>query len=370
MVFGTYPIDHRLHSTVDQLDNQHEYRHTDQQNTFDAADVQQEDQRQEDHRQKQLLTEGCFVTNCRLNAVKRVNSRESDSSDSRILLHAMTTLIHFPVCTRMKHNVLKRSRGMMTSLLLSLVSFTGTVPTTIHAADQPPLVALASSFRDLWPELSQLYTEQTGQPAPRTSFASSGLLSTQIRHGAPFELYLSADESTVRMLFEAGKTRDAGVLLAYGTLSLIALSDANESTLQPPPALSLLSDKLEHQQDFKVAIPNPRHAPYGKAAREALQSAGLWPLPTGHLLNAENAAQTFQFALTGAVDYAIVPDTLLHNATPALGTASLPIDSYQPVIHKMVLLESASPEAEQLFNWLQQAPAAAVLARYGLTPAH
>lgn len=286
----------------------------------------------------------------------------------------MTTLLHFPVCTRVKHNAPKRSTGMMTSLLLSLLLFTATVPSTTVAAEQAPLVALASSFRELWPELMQLYTEQTGEPAPRTSFASSGLLSTQIRHGAPFELYLSADESTVQLLQQAGKTRDAGVLLAYGTLSLITSaaqtrqSDQLGGSEQAP--LAALKSRLTQQQRFKVAIPNPQHAPYGKAARQALQDAEVWPLPAGFLLNAENASQTLQFALSGAVDYAIVPDTLIQHAPTGLGISPLAPDSYQAVVHKMVLLDSAGAAAERLFEWLQSEPAATILARYGLSPAH
>ncbi|MGQ7844286.1 molybdate ABC transporter substrate-binding protein [Granulosicoccus sp. 3-233] len=274
----------------------------------------------------------------------------------------------------MKHNVLKQSTGMMTVLLLAVLLFTATVPASTQASGQPPLLALASSFRDLWPELSQLYSEQTGQPVPRTSFASSGLLSTQIRHGAPFELFLSADEASVDRLHAAGKTRDAGALLARGTLSLVSLrnqgDDTDEQDLDHTPTLSMLNEGIERQQAFRIAIPNPQHAPYGKAARESLQNNGLWPLPPGFLLNAENAAQTLQFALTGAVEYAIVPDSLLIGAPAELLVTPLPADSYRAVVHKMVLLESAGLQAERLFNWLQQPSASAVLARHGLTPVH
>lgn len=258
-------------------------------------------------------------------------------------------------------------------VLLPLMLITATVPEGIADATQGPLVALASSFRELWPELVSLYTEQTGQPAPRASFASSGLLSSQIRHGAPFELYLSADEATVAMLEKAGKTRDAGVHLADGTVSLISLqpsaeSSAHDDDIPPASPLTPLQKRLDAQQEFRLAIPNPSHAPYGVAAREALQDARLWPLPAGYLLNAENAAQTLQFALTGAVDYAIVPDTLLQNPPPRLTVMTLPPGSYQPVAHTMVLLDTAGKAAESLFLWLQSDTAASVLARHGLQP--
>jgi len=263
---------------------------------------------------------------------------------------------------------------MKTWSLLTLLLFTATVPPLTLAEEQPPQVALASSFRDLWPELSRLYSEQTGQAAPRTSFASSGLLSTQIRHGAPFELYLSADESTVDILHKTGKTRDEGTVLAFGALSLVSLrtsADAQNASSAPQKSgLGQLDTRLENREAFRIAIPNPAHAPYGKAAREALQYHNTWPLPAGYLLNAENASQTFQFALTGAVDFAIVPDTLLHKAPPGMSIWSLPADSYTAVLHKVVLLNGAGPAAEQLFRWLQGSAAASVLARYGLTPAN
>ncbi len=374
MMFGTDPVDHRLHGTVEQFDDQHQHGHADQDHTLDPADVQQKDNRQEYRRQQNLLTKGSFMTKCRPDAVKGVHSSKSNSSDSGILLHSMTTLIHFPVCTLVKHNALKRSRGMKTWSLLTLLLFTATVPQVTLADSRAPLVALASSFRDLWPELSQLYTEQTGQQAPRTSFASSGLLSTQIRHGAPFELFLSADASTVVSLHEAGKTRDEGTVLALGALSLVSLNTnaaaENASSAPQDAGMSLLKSRLENQQAFRIAIPNPEHAPYGKAARESLQYHNTWPLPGGYLLNAENAAQTFQFALTGAVDFAIVPDTLLHKAPPGLSVWPLPAESYDPVVHTMVLLDSAGSAAEQLFSWLQGTTASAVLARHGLSPAN
>jgi molybdate transport system substrate-binding protein len=168
-----------------------------------------------------------------------------------------------------------------------------------------------------------------------------------------------------------GKTRDAGITLARGTLSLVwrSSNDTLENSEQDPrAALSALKRNLDSAQSFKLAIPNPQHAPYGIAARQALESAGLWPLPPGYLLNAENAVQTLQFALSGAVDYAIVPDTLLVDLPSTLEKMSLEPASYEAVIHQMVLLTSAGSAAQTLYDWLQSESAKAIFTRYGLTP--
>lgn len=271
---------------------------------------------------------------------------------------------------------------MLHSLVVALLLFANTVCASAVAQTQAPLVALASSFRGPWPELMKAYQSETGQPEPRTSFASSGLLTTQIRHGAPFELFLSADQMSVRQLQALGKTRDAGITLARGTLSLVwqrvseppatdsETSGTSAATDVVSTGLDALRLKLETAESFKLAMPNPRHAPYGIAARQALVSAGLWPLPSGYLLNAENAAQTLQFALSGAVDYAIVPDTLAVQMPRSLQKMPLDAGSYETVIHQMVLLNSAGPAAQQLFDWLQGESAAVILTRFGLTPAH
>jgi len=243
-----------------------------------------------------------------------------------------------------------------------------------HSADSPA-VALASSLRAVWPSLVEAYAAQNGAAKPRTSFASSGLLTTQIRHGAPFELFLSADRSSVERLEALGKTRDQGVAFASGELSLLApvgydlaldLSLANLKRLMTP-----LTDKhgTNNSSDntVKITIPNPVHAPYGKAARQALINAELWPLGAGQLLAAENAAQTLQFILSGAVDAAIVPSTLVSVTPPSLASKKLSEGTYDPVVHQMALMPSAGKGAEHLYEWLQTDEARQIFTRFGLS---
>lgn len=230
----------------------------------------------------------------------------------------------------------------------------------------PANLAVAASFRALWPELMSAYTRDTGKPSPRVSFGSSGLLTTQIRHGAPFDLYLSADQATVKLIQQSRPNETQSAVLVHGTLSMISTKGTVQNTLAP--SVRSLAHTLKSDPSFKIALPNPRHAPYGVAARELLSHAGLWPLPPGTVLWAENAAQTLQFARSGAVDFAIVPTTLIHAVPDSLHTALLDDSHYSPVAHHLVLLKPDNPSAQSLFSWLQGASAQQVLTRYGLSP--
>lgn len=229
-------------------------------------------------------------------------------------------------------------------------------------ADQPAaVVALASSFRAIWPALADAYVQETGNPNPLVSFASSGLLTTQILHGAPFELYLSADASTIDRLQSAGKTQGQKYALADGTLSLVWRGDGS-------PSLRQLGELMEQNDNLKIAIANPRHAPYGIAAMQALEAADLHPLPNGKLLTAENASQALQYVLNGAVDAALVPTTLIKQSDNARFKV-LPIDdtSYQSVVHHLTLLQTADKSATSLSNWLKTPQALIIMQRFGLS---
>ncbi len=228
------------------------------------------------------------------------------------------------------------------------------------ANSDPAIVALASSFRSLWPALVQAYVQESGNPAPLSSFASSGLLTTQILHGAPFELFLSADKATVQRLSSAGKTQSEAHALAQGPLSIVWRG-------QDTPTLEQVGELRKAGQSINIAIANPRHAPYGIAAQQALQHAGLWPMPKGSLLSAENASQALQYVLHGAVELAIVPTTLLVGSNTVLKNYPIPHDYYEAVTHHLVVLNSAGEQAIALSLWLKTPQALAIMQRFGLS---
>lgn len=226
-----------------------------------------------------------------------------------------------------------------------------------------PIMAAASSLRTLWPELVQQYTQDTGELAPKVSFGSSGLLSTQIINGAPFELFLSADQASIDRL--PARARSApSVVFAYGDLHIVVPQNsafAAKLTLDSiGPALSAPDSR------FRLAIPNPVHAPYGIAAKEALNNAGLWPLSDGQLLVAENAAQSLQFVRSGAVEAAFVPKSLLIAHGEDVISQEIDPATYAPVQHTMVILPGASESAKAFYSWLLDEDAQRILQQSGL----
>lgn len=232
-------------------------------------------------------------------------------------------------------------------------------------ASEGPLLAAASSLRSLWPILVQSYADQTSELAPRVSFGSSGLLSTQIINGAPFELFLSADLASVDRLSQHVMQQPPQVF-ATGALS-IAVPES--SPLSPSLSMDTLADALLNNgnaQTFRLAIPNPVHAPYGIAAREVLENANLWPLPVGQLLSAENAAQTLQFVKNGGVAAAIVPQALVHARKEGLVVVNIPVDSYTPVKHVIAIFQVAGDSAKAFHKWLLGDDARQILEHSGL----
>ncbi len=251
--------------------------------------------------------------------------------------------------------------ALLLGLIASTPSFSqATESTATPLTLQPaPIVAAASSFRAAWPSIQTAYQEEPRRDI-RISFGSSGLLSTQILHGAPFELFLSADEASVQRLQQTGKTQGDPYPLVEGQLYLVSRQLDSLS-------LDALRTAVENGEPVKVAIANPRHAPYGIAARQALTNAGIWPLPRHQLLQAENASQALQFALSQAATLAIVPSALVYDL-PDNATTHKVASKYQiPVVHFLTELKQAGPAALAFSRWLKTPAALNVLHRFGLS---
>ena len=163
------------------------------------------------------------------------------------------------------------------------------------AGAQKPVVAAASDLSFALTEISERFTKETGQQVELV-FGSSGTLTRQIRDGAPFDLFLSADESFVEQLASAGLTRDGGALYAIGRIALFAPTG---SPMRPDEGLAGLGRLLAAGKVTRFAIANPQHAPYGRAAEAALRKAGLWADLQPQLVLGDNVSQAAQFATTG-----------------------------------------------------------------------
>ena len=235
-------------------------------------------------------------------------------------------------------------------------------------APQPIRVAAASDLKFALTALCQNFTQATGQ-AVDLQFGSSGNLARQITQGLPLDIFMSADENLVFSLFEAGLTPDKGALYGTGRIALIL---PKNSALQLPKNESEARSGLANQLQTirKFAIANPEHAPYGRAAKEALQNLGLWEPLQAKLVLGDNISQATQFVTSGAAQAGITALSLA--LAPEVSSQSggywlLPANLHTPLKQRMVLLKSAQPSTKALFDYLQTPAAKDVLVKYGFS---
>lgn len=240
------------------------------------------------------------------------------------------------------------------------------VPREGRAADTDgPRIAAASDLGVALAEIADAWRRAGGGPL-RLSFGSSGTFATQIRSGAPFALFLSADESYVRQLQEAGFTQGGGALYALGRLALVAPAGG---ALPLDPDLAGVVTFLRDGRLRRFAIANPAHAPYGRRAEEVLRRAGLWDAIRPHLVYGENVSQAAQFATGGSADGGLVALSLLQ--APALRDrvrfVAIPADRHEPLRQRMVLLRGADAAAVAFYRFLQEPVARDVLRAHGFS---
>lgn len=231
------------------------------------------------------------------------------------------------------------------------------------AAAAPPVVAAASDLQFALADIAAAFRRDTGTEV-RLAFGSSGNFRTQIAQGAPFELFLSADEAYVEALAAEGRTVDRGVRYATGRVVLFAPSG---SPLALDPKLADVKAAASDGRLMPFAIANPEHAPYGRAAREALQHFGAWDAVASRLVLGENVSQAAQFATSGSAQGGIFAYSLaLSPAVAGKGRyVLLPAESHAPLHQRMVLVKGAGAAARAFYGYLQQPAARAVFRKHG-----
>jgi molybdate transport system substrate-binding protein len=197
-------------------------------------------------------------------------------------------------------------------------------------------IAAAADLQPVLPALIEEYEKQSHQKI-EASYASSATLATQILNGGPFGLFLSADLSFPQKIAAAGLADSAEPTpYARGTLVLWA---RNDSPVQPISIDSLRSPALR-----TVAVANAEHAPYGRAAKAAIQKLGLADALKDKLVVAENIAQTAQYADSGNADAGLI--SLTSALTPRLSADGkyvvMPEDSYPPLLQGAVVIKQGS----------------------------
>ena len=236
------------------------------------------------------------------------------------------------------------------------------------AAGGPPIVAAASDLQFALTEAAEQFQQETGH-ALRLNFGSSGNFRRQIAQGAPFELYLSADERYVQALYKEGHTQDEGVIYAIGRL--VWLQRAGRGDLPSADApLAGVEAALEAQGTTeRIALANPEHAPYGVAAQQALEHAGLWQQTEPLRVLGENVSQAAQFALSDDARGGLVAYSLA--LAPALSERSeyvlIPEGWHSSLRQRMVLTNQAGEVASNFYHWLQQDEGQSILRRYGFS---
>lgn len=256
----------------------------------------------------------------------------------------------------------KRCRRAATGLLCGILALWLMAPGQTRA-EEPPTIAAAADLQFALEEVSKAFQADTGLSV-KLSFGSSGNFARQIRQGAPFQMYLSADEDYVLKLARDGFTRDEGTLYAIGRIVIIT---PHASPLKADATLDDLAAALAQGRITRFAIANPEHAPYGRRAEEALRHKGLWEAIQPKLVFGENVSQAAQFATSANAQGGIIAYSLaLSRRVSALGSfALIPEDWHSPLRQRMALLKTAGPVAERFYEYVQQPPARGIFRKYG-----
>jgi molybdate transport system substrate-binding protein len=247
--------------------------------------------------------------------------------------------------------------------LSALAVFAVVGPTTALRAQDTPTIAAASDLQFALVEVADAFRKEMGREVKLT-FGSSGNFFRQIQQGAPFQMFLSADEQFVFDLADKGFTVDRGALYAVGRIVIIT---PHGSALKADGMLADLKAGLADGRVKKFAIANPEHAPYGRRAEEALRHAGLWDAVKDKLVLGENISVTAQFATSGGTQGGIIAYSLALSPNVArLGSYALIDDKWhQPLRQQMVLVKDAGETAKLFYSFMQAASARAIMRRYG-----
>jgi len=239
------------------------------------------------------------------------------------------------------------------------------MPAALSRAAQPdvPALAAASDLQFAVEAIAAQFRART-QRDVKLVFGSSGNFYRQIEQGAPFQLFMSADEALVFKLAEAGRTEDRGHPYAVGRIVLFA---RHGSPLKADPDFAGLRKAIAAHDIRRFAIANPKHAPYGRAAEQALRKAGVWEEVRARLVLGENVSQAAQFAASGSADGGIFAYSLaLSPEIEKLGHYVLiPEAMHEPLRQRMALVKGAGETARVFYRYLQEPSAREIFRRYG-----
>lgn len=241
-----------------------------------------------------------------------------------------------------------------------LVLLAGALP--LAGAEARLAVAAAANLVYALDEINEAFARAEPGIALTVSTGASGSLVAQISNGAPFDVFLSADLDYPAALVKAGQA-DAASLVVFATGRLVLW------TLKPDLTLTPISEAVHDPALRRLAIAHAETAPYGRAARQALEKLGLWNEARGRLVIGENITQTAQFVETGNAEAGFVAMSLV--LSPRLRDRGrwieVPADHYAPLDQGAVITRrgAANPAAARYLAFLRGPEARKILERFG-----
>lgn len=238
-----------------------------------------------------------------------------------------------------------------------------------NAAADTAMIATASNFSPTMKQLIDVFHQQHPHQLRQTN-ASSGVLFSQVQHGAPFDVFFSADQRYPATLESLGlAAKGSRFTYAQGQLVLVANQPFPDfTTTERRPITERLSVALA--SGAKIAIANPDIAPYGIAAQQLLERLNLWYRYPKQLIRGHNVGQALLFVASGNADYGFVARSQLA-LDHSLHYLPLPDNSHQPILQQAILLQSAAnnPAASAFIDFVKSKQAKAIIRQHGyLTP--
>jgi molybdate transport system substrate-binding protein len=220
-------------------------------------------------------------------------------------------------------------------------------------------VAVAANLQGVIKVLASDFKRKTGIEV-EPIIGSSGNLSTQIKNGAPFDMFLSADMSFPDGLYKGGFATQAPDVYAYGSLVICSTQDIGFENWER----ELMSARVK-----KIAIANPKIAPYGKAAQEALTQKGIWSEVQSKIVYGESIAQVNTYITTSVTDVGFTTQSFIKDSEGKTKLYWRAIDpkSYTPIKQGMVIVKATKREAdaEKFYKYMLGVDAKKILKEYG-----
>jgi molybdate transport system substrate-binding protein len=272
----------------------------------------------------------------------------------------MNMLVAFPTSAcraRLLFTLTKEARRALFSALLFLSPFFSNA-----APAQTLRIAAAADLQFVLPDLATQYEKHTGVKLAIT-YGSSGNFFAQIQNGAPFDLFFSADSTYPRKLAEAGFADPKSLVIYARGLLVIWLPPDSPLDLTVQGFRTLLDPRIQ-----KIAIANPEHAPYGRAAIAALRNVGLYDQLKSKLVLGENVSQAAQFVQSGSAQAGLIARSLALSPAMKSGKRYELSGWRYPMIEQSAVVMKASPNkqaAGAFLAFLKTPEARAIFERYG-----